>query len=155
LVCGSVLAGRAVAGIGAPALELIRRFSFALIPLAASMWAAHWVFHFLMGWNSAWPVFKRAVGDLGLAVANQQASVASNLHFSMDTVWIVQTVLLDIGLLATLYLGWRIARVYAPRLRLAFNVMAPWGGVAVGLYLFGVWTCLQPMQMRGLSIPLS
>jgi cytochrome c oxidase assembly factor CtaG len=155
LVCGSVLAGRAVAGIGAPAQELIRRFSLALIPLAASMWAAHWVFHFLMGWNSAWPVFQRAVGDLGLAVANQQVSVASNLHFSMDKVRIVQTVLLDIGLLATLYLGWRIARFYAPRLRLAFRVMAPWGSVAVGLYLFGVWTCLQPMQMRGLSIPFS
>jgi hypothetical protein len=151
LVCGSVLAGRAVAGLGAPARELIGRFSLALVPLAASMWAAHWVFHFLMGWNSAWPVLQRAVSGLGVALASQQASVASNLHFSIDSMRIFQSVLLDIGLLATLYLGWRVARVYAPRLRLAFRIMAPWSSVAVGLYLFGVWTCLQPMQMRDLS----
>jgi hypothetical protein len=62
----------------------------------------------------------------------------------------LQTLLLDVGLLATLYLGWRIARVYAPRLRLAFCAVAPWSIVAGALYVFGVWTCLQPMQMRGL-----
>jgi len=30
-------------------------------------------------------------------------------------------------------------------------VMAPWGSVAVFLYAFGIWTCLQPMQMRGMA----
>src|SRR5258708_7869962 len=155
LVCGSVVAGRAVGGIKAPARELITRFSLALVPLAAGMWAAHFLFHFLMGWNSAFPVLQRAFADLGIAVANQQASPAANLRFSVDNVRILQTVLLDIGLLATLYLGWRIARVYARKLTLAFRVIAPWSSVAVGLYLFGGWTCLQPMQMRGLSNPLS
>ena len=154
LVCGSVLAGRAIAGIETPTWELMRRFSLALVPLAAGMWAAHFSFHFLMGWNSAWPVLQRAVGDLGLAVANQQASMVPNLRFSMDSVRTLQTVLLDVGLLATLYLGWRIARVYASRFRLAFRLMAPWSGVAVALYAFGIWTCLQPMQMRGLPNPV-
>jgi cytochrome c oxidase assembly factor CtaG/polyferredoxin len=153
LVCGSVFAGRAVAGIKAPTRELIGRFSLALVPLAAGMWAAHFLFHFLTGWTSAWPVFQRAVGDLGLTFANQQLLPDSRLLFTMDNLRILQTVLLDIGLLATLYLGWRIARVYARKLRLAFGVMAPWSGVAVALYLFGVWTCLQPMQMRGLPGP--
>jgi cytochrome c oxidase assembly factor CtaG/polyferredoxin len=150
MVGGSVLAGRAVAGIKAPARELVRRFSLALVPLAAGMWAAHFLFHFLVGWNAAWPVFQRAVGDLGLAVANQRTFSGSSPVFSMDNVRILQTVLLDIGLLATLYLGWRIARAYAPKLRLALRVMAPWSSVALALYLFGIWTCLQPMQMRGL-----
>jgi ferredoxin len=150
LVCGSVLAGRAAAGIEAPTRELIRRFSLALVPLAAGMWAAHYLWHFLMGWNSAWPVLHRAISGLGLGAANQHFG---GTPFSVDNVRILQTVLLDIGLLATLYLGWRLARVYSPRLRLAFRVMAPWGSVAVALYLFGVWTCLQPMQMRGLPGP--
>jgi cytochrome c oxidase assembly factor CtaG/ferredoxin len=153
LVCGSVLAGRAAAGIKAPARELIRRFSLALVPLAAGMWAAHFSFHFLVGWKSAWPIFQRIAGDLGLAVASRQMFSGSSLR--MDNVQILQTLLLDIGLLTTLYLGWRIARAYAPRLRLALRVMAPWSAAAVGLYLFGVWTCLQPMQMRGLPGPLS
>jgi len=149
LVCGSVLAGRAVAGIAVPKGELIRRFSLALVPLALAMWASHFLFHFVMGWNSAWPVLQRALGDLGLALANQQTFRASNL-LSTETVRILQTVLLDAGLLVTLYLGWRVARIHAPKLRLAFRVMAPWGGLAVGLYSLGLWTCLQPMQMRGL-----
>jgi cytochrome c oxidase assembly factor CtaG len=155
LVCGSVLAGRAVTGIKVPTRELIRRFSLALVPLAAGMWAAHFSFHFLTGWNSAWPVFQRVIGDFGLAAANQQGFLGSSVGFSIDNVRILQTLLLDIGLLATLYLGWRIARAYAPKLRLALRVMTPWGCVAVALYLFGVWTCLQPMQMRGLPSPLS
>ena len=150
LIGASVLAGRALAGIKAPTRELIRRFSLALVPLATGMWAAHFLFHFLIGWKSAWPVFQRVLGDLGVTMANQQGSWGTGLGFSMTTVRILQTLLLDFGLLSTLYLGWRVARMYAPKLRLAFRVLAPWGSVAVGLYLFGVWTCLQPMQMRGL-----
>ncbi len=152
LVSGSVLAGRTAAGITTPTREMIRRFSLALVPLAAGMWAAHFLFHFLAGWNSLWPVLQRVAGDLGVTVANQPGS---GFRFNIVNLRILQTVLLDVGLLATLYLGWRIARVYAPRLRTAFRVMAPWGSVAVALYLFGVWTCLQPMQMRGAAASLS
>jgi len=150
VVGGTVVAGRTAAGIKAPARELIARFSLALVPLAVGMWAAHYLFHFLTGWNSAWPVLQRVVGDLGFTVASQSGLPGPNLRFNIDNLRIVQTVLLDAGLLATLYLGWRIARIYSPRLRLAFRMMAPWAIVAVGLYVFGVWTCLQSMQMRGL-----
>jgi cytochrome c oxidase assembly factor CtaG len=155
LVWSSVLAGRAIAGITTPTSELIRRFSLALVPLAAGMWAAHFLFHFLLSWQSAWPVFERVFGYLGLMAANQQISLGSGIGLSMDNVRILQTLLLDVGLLATLYIGWQIARVYAPRLRSAFHLMAPWNVVAMGLYLFGIWTCLQPMQMRGLPNPLA
>jgi cytochrome c oxidase assembly factor CtaG/ferredoxin len=149
LISCSVLAGRAIAGITAPARELIRRFSLALVPLAAGMWAAHYSFHFLMGWKSAWPVVLRVFEGLGFTVVNQ-GSWGSEVAFGMVNVRPLQILLLDIGLLATLYLGWRVARIYAPKLRLALRAVAPWSVVAVGLYVFGVWTCLQPMQMRGL-----
>jgi cytochrome c oxidase assembly factor CtaG len=155
LTCGSVLAGRALAGIQAPSRELINRFSLALVPLAAGMWAAHFLFHFMIGWKSGWPVFQRFVTDLGLTVASQQAARGFSPALSIDNVRIFQILLLDAGLLATLYLGWRIARTYAPKLRLAFRVMAPWSSLAVGLYFFGVWTCSQPMQMRSLPSALS
>jgi len=79
-----------------------------------------------------------------------QGSWGSGVGLEMTNVRILQILLLDIGLLATLYLGWRVARIYAPKLRLALRAVAPWSVVAVGLYVFGVWTCLQPMQMRGL-----
>jgi hypothetical protein len=116
------------------------------------MWAAHFLFHFLMGWDSAWPVFQRVVSVIGTATANQPALLGANLRLSIHSVRIIQTVLLDFGLLATLYLGWRVARIYAPRLRMALRIITPWSAVAVALYLFGIWTCLQPMQMRGLPL---
>jgi len=155
LVMGSVIAGRTSARIAAPARELIGRFSWALVPLAVGMWAAHFLFHFIMGWNSAWPVLQRIAGEFGWANAGQHISTGFNSILSIDQLRMLQTLLLDIGLLTSLYLGWRIARSSAARLRVALRMMAPWSSVAVGLYLFGVWTCLQSMQMRGLANPLS
>jgi hypothetical protein len=155
LVGGSVLAGRAIAGVKVPTCEMIGRFSLALVPLGSAMWAAHYLFHFLLGWDSALPVFHRVLGELGLAVASQSSSPAAGLLVSLDNLRILQTVLLDIGLLATLYLGWRIAQVHASKLRYTFGMIAPWGSVAVSLYAFGIWTCLQPMQMRGMATILS
>jgi polyferredoxin len=155
LVGGSVVAGRAIAGIAAPTRQLIYRFSFALIPLAIGMWAAHFLFHFIDGWESAWPVVQRAFADVGLTVASRPALSGVNPHFRMEYLRMLQTALLDLGLLGTLYVGWRVARDYAPKLRLAFRVVAPWSSVAVALYGFGIWTCLQPMQMRGLPGPMS
>ena len=149
LVSGSVLAGRSIAGIKVPTFDLISRFSLALVPLASAMWAAHYLFHFLLGWDSVLPVFQRVLGHLGWAVSQSSWGGAGPL-LSMNHLRILQAALLDIGLLVTLYLGWRIARVHAPKLRSALAVMAPWGSVAVFLYAFGIWTCLQPMQMRGL-----
>jgi hypothetical protein len=154
LVGGSVFAGQTLARIATPTRQLIQRFSLAMIPLAAGMWGAHFAFHFVAGWNSAWPVFQRVFGNLGLGVSGQ-ALASLSLHFSVHNLRIFQTGLLDIGLLVTLYLGWRLAREYAPKLRLAFHLVAPWSGVAIFLYWFGVWACLQPMQMRGLPSPTS
>jgi len=40
---------------------------------------------------------------------------------------------------------------YAPRMRDAVKLFAPWAMVAVVLYVIGVWIILQPMEMRGLA----
>jgi len=151
LLGGSVLAGRAIAGVKLSRWEMIGRFSLALVPLASSMWAAHYLFHFLLGWDSVLPVFQRVLGNVGWAVASQSSSSGAGPLITMDHLRILQIVLLGFGLLTTLYVGWRIARVHTSRLRSAFGVMAPWGSVAVSLYAFGIWTCLQPMQMRGMA----
>jgi hypothetical protein len=150
LVGGSVLAGRAMAAVKLPMREMIGRFSLALIPLALTMWAAHYLFHLLSGWNSLLPVVQRVAGGLGWAVLDRSHSFFGGPLLDLEHLRILQILLLDAGLLATLYLGWRIARVHVPKFRSAFGLMAPWGTVAVSLYAFGIWTCLQPMQMRGM-----
>jgi hypothetical protein len=53
----------------------------------------------------------------------------------------LQILLLDAGLLLTLYLLWRIGGIVAG---------VPWALLSVGLYAAGVWIFLQPMQMRGM-----
>jgi hypothetical protein len=58
--------------------------------------------------------------------------------------------LMDAGLLLSLYVGWRIARVYTRRTQDGVLLLAPWAALAAMLYAAGVWVFLQPMQMRGM-----
>jgi hypothetical protein len=67
---------------------------------------------------------------------------------------VTQTLGLDTGLLLALYLGWRVARAYAPRTRDALRLLAPWAGAVILLFGFGIWIFLQPMQLRGVVNPL-
>jgi hypothetical protein len=59
----------------------------------------------------------------------------------------VQLLVLDAGLLLTLYLGWRLAQQWAGR---ALLLLLPWATIVAGTYAAGVWILLQPMQMRGM-----
>jgi cytochrome c oxidase assembly factor CtaG/ferredoxin len=134
--------------------ELLCRFSMCLVPLGAAMWAAHFLFHLNTGWTSGWLAFQRAAQDVGLPLFNASGLGSSSPLISADTMLVTQTLVLDTGLLLALYLGWRLARVSAPRARDALYLLAPWGGLATVLFSFGIWIFLQPMQMRGMVGPL-
>jgi hypothetical protein len=62
----------------------------------------------------------------------------------------VQLVLLDAGLLLSLYVGWRIAGVYTKKIGDVLLLWTPWASLVSGLYATGIWVFLQPMQMRGM-----
>jgi cytochrome c oxidase assembly factor CtaG/polyferredoxin len=55
----------------------------------------------------------------------------------------LEILLLDAGLLFTLYLIWRAAQS-------SFRLALPWATLAMGLYSLGLWILFQPMQMRGM-----
>jgi cytochrome c oxidase assembly factor CtaG/ferredoxin len=128
-----------------PTREVFCRLSLALVPLGVAMWAAHFLFHLLTGYAAVVPVLQRAIGVLG-----QPDWSLSSLQLNADSVLILQTLLLDAGLLLTLYVGWRIARECAPRVRGTLRWLAPWACIVIILYASGVWIFLQPMQMRGM-----
>jgi hypothetical protein len=67
--------------------------------------------------------------------------------------WLASTqiLLLDGGLLLTLYLIWRIAKDRMNRANPA-GVFLPWGSFALALYGIGIWILLEPMQMRGMMM---
>src|SRR5262245_58124988 len=63
----------------------------------------------------------------------------------------LQILLLDGGLLLTLYVSWRVARGISAHAGGALRLLAPWAGLAVLLYAAGVWMVFQPMEMRGMT----
>src|SRR5262249_54782454 len=118
--------------------------------LGAAMWAAHFLFHLLIGYGAAWPTLQQAARDWGLHFLGGPNWTQSRLGVNPDSLLVLQTLLLDAGLLLSLYIGWRIARAVAPRILSALRLLTPWACVAFALYATGIWICLQPMQMRGM-----
>ena len=147
---GAIVLGRHAARPSTSTRELLCRFSLALVPLGAAMWAAHFLFHFLIGYGAAWAILQQTAGDWGLHFLGPPNWRMSSLGVNADSLLVLQTLLLDAGLLMSLYVGWRIARDLAPRLLPALRLLAPWACVAFGLYAIGIWIFLQPMQMRGM-----
>jgi ferredoxin len=114
-------------------------YSLALVPLGAAMWAAHLVFHLTTGLLTVVPVMERVLQ----AAPNWGLSAHPAFAGSLAP---VQIVLLDAGLLLTLYVSWRCGAGIGTHIR----SFLPWGVLATALYAAGVWILLQPMQMRGM-----
>jgi hypothetical protein len=100
------------------------------------MWAAHLLFHLLTGWRALVPIVERLAGGGTPDWSFACAGIASARLLT------VQLLLLDAGLLASLYAGWRIAG--ADRRLLAFAAFA------AALWATGALILTQPMQMRGM-----
>jgi cytochrome c oxidase assembly factor CtaG len=122
--------------------SLARSFGLALIPLGFSMWVAHFLFHLLAGWRSVVPVFERIM---------RVSTPAVNLSAAMPS-WLpaAQILLLDGGLILSLYIAWRTARRETGAMRRALGLVTPWAVLAIGIYAASIWILFQPMQMRGM-----
>ena len=141
--------GRRVARVDHSLRALVSRFALALVPLGLAMWAAHFLLHFVAGWRSIVPVLQGfAPGLLG------QPNWALCLPgIASDSLLGLEMLLLDAGLLVTLWLGWRIAGNTVRRPGPALALLGPWALLAAALWLGGVWSFVQPMAMRGLASP--
>jgi cytochrome c oxidase assembly factor CtaG len=146
----AIFAGRSVAHVATSARELFCRFSLALVPAGLAMWAAHLLFHGSTGWFTVWPVLQRVAGDLGVGWLGTPRWMAWSPLLAPASMLAVQLLLLDAGVLLSLYAGWRIARDCTNRPHDGLLLLAPWAVVVALLYVVGVWVFLQPMQMRGM-----
>jgi hypothetical protein len=93
---------------------------------------------------------QRVAGDLGAGWLGTPRWTASSPLFAPDITLAAQLLLLDAGVLLSLYVGWRTARGYTSRPQDGLILLAPWATVAAVLYAAGVWVVFQPMQMRGM-----
>jgi cytochrome c oxidase assembly factor CtaG/polyferredoxin len=129
--------------------EIFCRFSQALLPLGLAMWTAHLLFHLSTGWTTLAPAIHQAGADFGWhLLAPPRWGMALPL-LPPNTMLSAQLLLLDAGLLLTLYVGWRLAQQWATPATRAVLLLLPWATTVAAGYAVGVWILLQPMQMRG------
>jgi cytochrome c oxidase assembly factor CtaG len=148
LVGGAAFLSRQWGGSAASRLEVATRYSFALVPLGFGMWLAHHSYHFLTSYDAVVPTALRFAGDLGWSGPGEPAWACA-CCVAADWLPRLEIVILDLGLLLSLYAGYRIALAQSPRLSRALGALLPWAVLMVLLFMAGVWIVLQPMQMRG------
>ena len=133
----------------ASTLEVATRFSFTLVPLAFSMWLAHYSYHFLAGGGAVTPALQRFAGDLGFGFLGEPNWALACCRPVAEWLPRLEILSLDLGLLFSMYSGYQIALTQSERASQAVKVLAPWAALLVLLFATGVWIILQPMQMRG------
>ena len=138
---------RTVSRSSLPSRRLILSFVPTLIPIGFSMWLAHLGFHLVTSYASIVPATERALAD---AIPEWSPAMGSLMTSRAHdwTNW--ELIILGAGLLVSLGVCWRTSRKLTDRIPAALKLSFPWGGLAVLLYLIGVWIMLQPMEMRGM-----
>jgi polyferredoxin len=124
------------------------RYSYALLPLGFAMWLAHYGFHLATSYGSIVPTTQRLLADLGVSAFGEPQWALSCCATVADWIPRAEILALDLGLLASLYLACRIA--IRTESRLMVREFAPWALLSLLLFAAGVWTVLQPMEMRGM-----
>lgn len=145
LIGGSAAIGLALSRPNRNFGDIARKFALALVPLGLAMWTAHLLFHFAVGWNSIVPMIRALAAFSGIRHEGP-VDVTSPL-LSADSLLRLQTSMLGIGLLASLYAGWRLARRIQKAFLRVLLLVAPWSVACVCLYLSGIWILMQPMAM--------
>ena len=151
LLAGAVvwLASQSTLG-GQSRSETFGRSALALVPLGMGMWAAHLLFHLLMGVPALLPLVQQAGQDLGVRWLGVPRWSAGSAVLPGNGLLQLQLLFLDGGLLLSLYMVWRtVAKVRVGQRLLA---IAPLALLTVALYCIGFWLLLQPMQMRGVMM---
>jgi cytochrome c oxidase assembly factor CtaG/ferredoxin len=139
-------------GAGVWNREVFCRFSQALLPLGLSMWTAHLLFHLFTGWGTLDPALHQAAADVGWHFLSPARWTMQPPLLPGNSMLSVQLLVLDAGLLITLYLGWRLAQEWTAAAGKRLLLMVPWVFTVVAGYAVAIWIVLQPMQMRGVMM---
>jgi hypothetical protein len=128
--------------------DVATRFAYALIPLGACVWLAHYGFHLLTGLFTVVPVAQTAAIDaVGWAALGEPAWRWVGLQ--PGTVFPLQLGFIVLGAMGSVAIASRIAsRDYSGRPGAA---AAPWIVLVVVLTAVAMWLIAQPMALRGAS----
>jgi hypothetical protein len=130
--------------------EAFCRSALALVPLGLGIWAAHLLFHLLIGMPAWLPLGQQAAQDFGLQWLGAPHWAAGAGVLQGNAQLQLQLLFLDGGLLLSLYLAWRMA-AHKDAIKRLLSAM-PLALLTIALYACGFWLLLQPMQMRGMMM---
>lgn len=125
--------------------QLAVRYAYALVPLGAGMWLAHYGFHFLTGALTIVPVTQNALASLGWPVLGEPRWLLTGL--AKSAVPPLQIGFLLLGLAGSCLVAHRLAEEDAPAA--TFRAAAPCLALCLLLCAAATWIILQPMDMRG------
>jgi hypothetical protein len=148
-VGGAALLSRKWSQSADTCIEVATRYSYALVPLGFGMWLSHYSFHLLTSYDTVVPTTARFLSDLGSHLLGRPHWVPGCCRAAVDGMLQLEIVFLDLGMLLSLYTGYRIAAAQSPRWSQRLGSFAPWTALIVLLFATGVWIIFQPMQMRG------
>jgi len=127
----------------------VGRYAPALIPMGLGIWAAHYTYHFLAGAGTLVAAAWRFAGDHGLASFASTWTCPCCAGELAPWMLPTQCLLLDLGLLASLYALYVVSRRQHGRSRQALTAAAPWAILVLALFAISAFLLLEPMEMRG------
>jgi len=149
LVAVAVGFGQRLSRASESARALLPRFAFALIPIGFAMWMAHFGFHLATAGGSALDAAERALRGVGGDPHAAHRMAAIGMGSASTGLVDAELVVLGVGLLLALRIGWRVCRTSTIGTLRALWLGSAWALLATALYALGVWIVLQPMEMRG------
>jgi hypothetical protein len=149
IVGGAAIVSRAWGRLTPSASAVATMYSYSLVPLGFAMWLAHYSFHFFTSYLAVVPTTQRFLTDRGWTVLGAPDWSCGCCAPVAGWLLRMQIVFLDLGLLLSLYAGYRIALSQSQRLPQALKTFAPWAMLILMLFGIGIWILFQPMQMRG------
>jgi ferredoxin len=150
-ICTAAALSRWWGSLTASWVEVATRYSYSLVPLGFGMWLAHYSFHLMTSYDTVVPCAVRFVSDLGSTALGQPHWVAACCRPVVDGFVRLEILSLDLGLLVSLYTGYRISLTLSSSRRTDFMwSFAPWASLIAVLFAAGIWIIFQPMQMRGM-----
>lgn len=120
--------------------ENFARFGYALIPLDIAAHIAHNLFHLLAEGKAVWYTAMPLLGS--------PSPTSSPALVNSAAIQVLQFGLLALGIAASIYAAYRIARRRYPTAAMRRPVLAPYVVLISGFGLLNAWLVLQPMAHR-------
>lgn len=129
----------------------LMRYAYSFVPLGFGIWAAHYLFHLLIGPLTIWPALQNFLVEVaGVALLGRPNWSAAGVWMPpLGVIQAVQMAAMAAGTAGALAVAWRVARRSQTDVRAAWLEIAPWALILLALAAAAVWVFLLPMEMRG------